>query len=181
MKDTPVLKTQRLTLRPFTLEDVDDVYEWCSSFAVTRFLFWHPHRDKDVTQRLVASWVRKKRNYSWALDAGNEVIGEVQVIKDLPDQGFEIGYSLKEKVWHQGYMTEAVHAVLTYLFSDAGYLYSSEVTDENNLASRKLLEAMGYQFVELKKDIYIAKIDRTICEAVYRLDKEAFLASARKG
>jgi [ribosomal protein S5]-alanine N-acetyltransferase len=175
MKETPILKTSRLTLRPFTLDDVDDAYVWCSSFNVTKYLFWHPHRDKSVTERLVKNWVRKKRNYSWALDDGTRVIGEIQVIKDLPEHGFEVGYSLAEAYWRQGYMKEALAAVLSYLFTNDGCLYSYEETDERNEASRKLLETFGYQLQEIKKDIYIAKIDQRVNEACYRLSKEDYL------
>ena len=179
MKDTPILKTSRLCLRAFTLDDVDDAYVWCSSFAVTQYLFWWPHRDKTVTQRLIVNWVRKKRNYSWALDNGEHVIGEIQVIKDLPDQGFEIGYTLAEAYWRQGYMKEALPVVLDYLFNHDGYRYSYEETDEANLPSRKLLESLGYCLVEVKPNVYVAKIDKSINVACYRLTASSFLARGK--
>ena len=175
MKDTPLLHTDRLVLRGFSLDDVPAVYSWCSDLEATRFLFWYPHRDIGVSERLVKQWIRKKRNYSWALDGGSGAIGELQVIKDLPNQGFSLGYILKREKWHQGYMKEALFEVLRYLFEEEGYLYSYEETDERNLASRKLLEAVGYRYVESKPGIYIAKKDETITEAVYHLDKESFL------
>jgi ribosomal-protein-alanine N-acetyltransferase len=175
MKETPILKTERLTLRPFTLDDVSNVYSWCGSLSTTQYLFWHPHRDESVSQRLVESWIRKKRNYSWAIDDGTGAIGEIQVIKDLPDQGFEIGYILREQSWHQGFMKEALLAVLPYLFVHDNYAYSYEETDERNSASRHLLESVGYRFLSLKNDVYIAKKDVTINEATYRLDKADFL------
>lgn len=175
MKDTPVLHTNRLVLRPFSMHDVPAVYGWCSSLETTRYLFWHPHRDVGVTTRLVENWLRKKRNYSWALDNGGGAIGELQLIKDLPDRGFEIGYILQEESWHQGYMREALVAVLSFLFEEQGYLYSYEETDERNLASRKLLESLGYQLIGNKPGIYIAKKDETITESAYRLTKETFL------
>src|SRR5574344_2105753 len=175
MKDTPVLHTKRLVLRPFSMEDVPAVYGWCSSLTTTQFLFWHPHRDIGVTTRLVENWLRKKRDYSWALDDGKGAIGELQMIKDLPDQGFEIGYILREERGHKGYMKESLLAVLDYLFNHESYLYSIEEADERTLASRKLLESVGYQFVETKPGVYIAKKDETINESVYRLSKETFL------
>ena len=158
------------------MDDVPAVYEWCSSFETTRYLFWHPHRDITVTTRLVENWLKKKRNYSWALDDGQGAIGELQLIKDLPEHGFEIGYILREESWHQGYMKEALYAVLHYLFAEADYAYSEEVTDERNAASRKLLEAVGYHFVCLQENVFISKKNEMITEAVYHLDKADFLA-----
>jgi [ribosomal protein S5]-alanine N-acetyltransferase len=176
MKDTPLLHTDRLVLRGFSLDDVPAVYSWCSDLEVTRFLFWYPHRDIGVSERLVKQWIRKKRNYSWALDDGSGAIGELQVIKDLPNQGFSLGYILKREKWHQGYMKEALYAVLHYLFAEADYAYSEEVTDERNAASRKLLEAVGYHFVCLQENVFISKKNEMITEAVYHLDKAEFLA-----
>jgi ribosomal-protein-alanine N-acetyltransferase len=174
MKETPILKTARLTLRPFAFSDVADVYEWCSSLKTTAYVFWYPHKDIHVTERLVQNWVRKKRNYSWAIDAGQGAIGEVQVIKDLPDQGFEIGYILKESAWQKGYMSEAVQAVLHFLFVEQGYRYSLEEVDERNLASRHVLEKMGYRLLEIKEDVLIEKKADIIDVALYRLDKKDY-------
>jgi ribosomal-protein-alanine N-acetyltransferase len=181
MKETPVLKTERLTLRPFVAADAPQVYAWCSSLTVTRYLFWHPHRDLSVSERLVASWIRKKRNYSWALDDGDGAIGEVQLIKDLPDHGFELGYILLEEKWHQGYMKEALAAVLNYLFLHEDYLYSYEETDAENLASRKLLESFGYRLTAIREHVYIAKKDVFVNVAEYRLDQADFLGKDRQG
>lgn len=175
MKETPILYTKRLTLRPFALSDVTDVYEWCSSLETTAYVFWRPHKDVHVSERLVANWVRKKRNYSWAIDAGQGAIGEVQVIKDLPDQGFEIGYILKESACNQGYMSEAVQTVLHFLFVEQDYRYSLEEVDVRNLASRHVLEKMGYRLLEIKKDVLIEKKADIIDVALYRLDKTDFL------
>lgn len=176
MKETPTLKTARLTLRPFTMDDVDNVYRWCSSWTNTQFLFWYPHRDKSVTERLVKTWIRKKRNYSWALDDGTGAIGEIQVIKDLPNGGFEVGYILLEEKWHQGFMKEALVGVLRYLFLQNPLLFSEEETDSRNVASRHLLESVGYVFTGTKEGVYIAKKNETVTESFYHLSKEDFLA-----
>ncbi len=172
MKETPILTTPRLKLRPFTLDDVDRLYHWCGSFTTTQYLFWYPHRDKSVSERLLKNWLRRKRNYSWAIDDGGGAIGEIQVIKDLPGQGFEIGYILQEESWHQGFMKEALLAVLHFLFNEDHYLYSYEETDARNLASRHLLESVGYEFLGLKENVFISKKNETITLAQYRLKKE---------
>jgi len=177
MKDTPLLHTDRLVLRGFSLDDIVAVYSWCSDFEATRYLFWHPHRDIGVSERLVKQWIRKKRNFSWALDDGSGAIGEIQVIKDLPEEGFSLGYILKREKWHQGYMKEALLGVLHYLFLEGGYRYSEEVTDERNMVSRKLLEAVGYHFVGIKEGVFISKKNETITEAIYHLDKVDFLSA----
>ena len=105
---TPVLKTERLLLRPFTLEDAPAMYRWTSSIKCTEFLFWRPNRSPEDSARILSRWVSKPRNYAWAIDLGGTAIGEINVIKNLPNQGFEIGYILRDDQWGQGYMPVAL-------------------------------------------------------------------------
>ncbi|MCH3909463.1 MAG: GNAT family N-acetyltransferase [Bacilli bacterium] len=181
MKETPTLKSKRLTLRKFRSSDADSLYRWASSLSNAKYLYWHPHRDIEVSKRLLDNWLRKKRNYSWALDDGTEAIGEVQVIKDLPEHGFELGYILLEEKQGQGYMKEALQTVLDYLFLRDGYLYSKEEVNSLNVASRKTLESLGYKFLEEEKNVYIAKIESYIDRCYYTLSKEEYLKHKEQG
>ncbi len=107
MKETPILTTSRLILRPFVLEDAEDVYKWTGSWEVTKYLWWYPNRDLETTRKILHKWIKNQRNYSWAIVRDKQVIGEVQVIKDLPDKGFEFGITSKASAWGKGYMREA--------------------------------------------------------------------------
>lgn len=177
MKETPVLYSNRLILRPFSVTDANDVYEWCSSLNVTKYLFWYPHRDKEVTIRLLKNWERKKRNYSWCLEYQKKAIGEIEVIKDLPEAGFEIGYTLNDRYWRNGFMKEALDCVLRFLFLENNYEYVIAVTDKRNLSSIALLESFGFvlQNEAEGSDYYIAKKDEHIKILAYRFGKELFL------
>jgi [ribosomal protein S5]-alanine N-acetyltransferase len=169
----PPLKTERLTLRAFTEEDAPFVYKWCSSLKCAQYLFWYPHRSLEVTQKIVHKWVRKRRNYSWAIVLNDEPIGEVEIIKDLPEHGFEIGYILRDDMWGHGYMKEALSSVLSYMFS-VGYLSCYAETDERNAASRGLLEKLGFAYEGLEENHLIEKKNEKVNLAKYRLAKEAF-------
>lgn len=162
-------------LRPFVQTDVDNVYAWCSSFKTTQYLFWYPHRDKSVTERLLNQWIKKKRNYFWAIDQGNGALGEIEVIKDLSEKGFECGYILSEASWGKGIMTEAFSRALSFLFDEAGYEYCYEETDARNSASRHLLEALRFQLVETKEHVYVGKKMAYVDKVIYRLDKRDYL------
>lgn len=145
LKRSPSLKTDRLLLRPFKESDIPAVHAWCSSTKVTASLFWLPHRDMATTKRLVKNWMRRQRNYAWALTKDDLAIGEIEAIKDLKDGGVEIGYLLSESEWHKGYMSEALTAVIRYLSQEAGYSYFIAEVDAHNLASTALLSRLGFQ------------------------------------
>ena len=179
MKETPILTTSRLTLRPFVLEDAKGVYEWTGSWEVTKYLWWYPNRDLKTTIKILKKWIRNQRNYSWAIARENEVIGEVQVIKDLPSNGFEFGITSKVSAWGKGYMREASFKAIEYLFSSGLYEYGYAESDARNKRSHHLLEALGFIKTQEKKDVLIAKKNETIDIVCYRLDKANFAAKLK--
>ena len=179
MKETPILTTSRLTLRPFAMEDAEDVYEWTGSWEVTKYLWWYPNRDLETTKKILSKWIRNQRNYSWAIAKENEVIGEIQVIKDLPNKGFEFGITSKVSAWGKGYMREASFKAIEYLFSSDLYEYGYAESDARNERSHHLLEALGFVKIEEKKNVLIAKKNGTIDIVCFRLDKTNFAAKLK--
>jgi len=156
MVETPLLITARLTLRPWITLDAPSVNRWCGSPLCTKYLFWYPHRSLEVTEKIVSKWVRKKRNYSWAIVYDGQAIGEVEVIKNLPHDGVEIGYILRDDFWGQGLMSEALEGVLAHL-REIGKAYCYAETDERNIPSRRLLERLGFQYLGLEEGRFVAK------------------------
>lgn len=50
-KGTQVIKTKRLTLRKFTLNDAQAMFDtWANDERVTRFLTWEPHGSIETTK-----------------------------------------------------------------------------------------------------------------------------------
>ncbi len=68
---TKKLETDRLTLRPFTLEDVDAMYNnWASDPEVTKFLTWPCHEIVEISNAVLTDWVGqygKDDYYQWAI------------------------------------------------------------------------------------------------------------------
>jgi len=169
MKQSPVLSSPRLLLRPMEEEDAEQVYRWAHSKAVTQYLFYLPNRTIEDTRRLVKKWVRKRRNYEWVLTKGGDVFGEIQVVKDLPGGGFEIGYESREDCWGNGYMSEALRMVLNFLFTEGGYSFGYAVTRKENLRSQNLLKKLGFRETgECLRHIEKTGEDLTLVE--FRLD-----------
>ncbi len=132
IKDTTTLNTARLLLRPFKEEDVDDVYEWCSSPLVTKCLFWYAVRDKSCTERILRKWIRKKRHYSWCLGYQGKAIWEIELIKDLDKDSCEIGSTLSSAYWREGFMKEALKEVLHLCLAFFNRLFVIAVVEIKN-------------------------------------------------
>jgi len=57
----------------------------------------------------------------------------------------ELGYVLARKFWRQGYMTEAVRAVVSWAIKDADVYRVWAVCDIENVASARVMEKAGMQ------------------------------------
>jgi ribosomal-protein-alanine N-acetyltransferase len=177
MKKTPTLVSERLVLRPFAEGDGPSIYKWCSSSKVTQFLFWYPHKDEMVSERLLKVWLRKKRHYSWGITLGNDLFGEVEVIKDIQDNECEIGYTLREDMWGKGYAKEALRKVICFLFVSEGYKSINAETDARNERSGFLLYSLGFNKTGENVPFYVSKKDEHIFLNQYLLFPHDFVAS----
>ena len=63
MSKEPILETERLILRRFTLDDADAMYRnWASDDEVTKYLTWPAHSSVDITKMVLADWVESYKN-----------------------------------------------------------------------------------------------------------------------
>lgn len=153
---TPRLETERLLLRPFEIEDVQNVFEgWETDPDVARYMYWESHNDINKT----IEWLNYEINkidapdwYRWAivLKETGELIGTGVIHFDDSYSKYGIGYNLGKKYWGKGYTTEAMKEILTFVKEN---LEISEIIGchaNENPASGKVLEKLGFQY---NKDI----------------------------
>lgn len=149
---TTVLETERLILRRFTLEDAEPMYQnWAHDPEVTKYLTWPPHQDVDVSEEIIDSWVsqyEKGNYYNWAIELKElgEPIGNISVVqRDDRARRAHIGYCLGRGWWHQGIMSEALAAVIDYLFSE-GYLRIDSRHNVANPHSGDVMKKCGMRY-----------------------------------
>jgi len=141
------LTTARLELRPPTLEDAQAVFsEYAQDREVTRYLTWRPHSDLDETRRFLETCVDGWASgsvFTWVitLTGSRNLIGMVA----CRPQGHkaDLGYVLARSSWGNGYMTEAVSAVVDRLLLVPEVYRVWAVCDTANLASARVMEKVG--------------------------------------
>ena len=121
---TKTLTAERLTLRRFTVEDAPAMFgNWCSDPEVTKYVLWEQHRSVEETKTLLTDWCgqyEKPTFYNWGIEWEGQLIGNVSVVGVTRHGQGEIGYCLGSRWWGWGFMTEAVSAVVDYLFEEVG-------------------------------------------------------------
>ena len=117
---TQILKTKRLVLRPFSLDDAQAMYDnWASDPQVTRFMNWSTHESIEVTRTILAEWVPQYQNpsyYHWCITLEGEPVGATAIL-NIQERSMagELGYNIGRKWWRQGITSEAAQAVLADL------------------------------------------------------------------
>ena len=149
-KGTVTVETPRLILRRFTAGDAEAMFRnWTNDADVTKYLTWPPHGTPDVTEAVVASWVNsyeKDSYYHWAItlkENGSEPIGSLLAECDDRIERAHIGYCIGKKWWHRGIMTEALQAVMDFLFDQVGCNRIESRHDANNPNSGKVMAKCG--------------------------------------
>ncbi len=151
---TQYIETERLILRRFELSDAQAMFDnWASDDEVTKYLTWPTHADVSVTEGILGQWVpqyEKDDYYNWAIvlkEHGSQPIGNINVAHWSEDrEAPEIGYCMGRRWWHQGIMTEALAAVLDFLFDRVGVEQITALHDTNNPHSGGVMRKCGMAF-----------------------------------
>lgn len=147
---TQKIETERLILRRFKLEDADDMYRnWASDPEVTRYLTWPVHANVEITRKLLSDWVGLYSDggyFNWVMEykKTGQAIGNISVVKlHETTEAADLGYCLSHSYWGQGLMSEALNAVLNYLFDVVGLNRVAACHDVNNPKSGRVMEKAG--------------------------------------
>lgn len=148
---TPILETMRLVLRPFVLTDVEDMFaNWASDPEVTKFLTWPTHTSVEVSRYVLNDWVphyAETNYYHWAITLDGHAIGSIAVVDHDDRVGkAHIGYCIGRKWWHKGVMSEALQAVMDFLFDEVGYQRLESRHDPRNPHSGGVMRKCGMKY-----------------------------------
>ena len=153
-KGTQTLQTSRLVLRKAVPEDAHPMFQnWASDPEVGKYLTWPPHESVAITQMIIDSWIAaydKEDTYQWMIvpkDTPHSPIGTISVVHQKDSVGkAEIGYCIGRSWWHQGIMTEALQAVIDFLFDEVGMNRIEACHDPRNPNSGLVMKKCGMQY-----------------------------------
>lgn len=154
------IETERLILRPWRQDDLEDLFAYASVEGVGEMAGWCYHKNREESQQILNSFIAHKKTFALELKENGCVIGslgmegfdfEEQEFVASNLQGREIGYVLSKKYWGKGLMPEAVGAVIDYCFDVLRYDFLLCGYFVRNDRSRRVVEKSGFRFV---KDIF---------------------------
>lgn len=148
----PVLKTERLILRAPRPEDLDRCAELLGDYEVAKMLsrVTYPY-DLEQGRAYLALSAERWSNWQEAeelgfqIDCDDRMIGGVSFkkLRETP----EIGYWLGRAYWGKGYMSEAVQAVVAWLFENTDHQLVACEAMTDNPASLGVARKLGFREV----------------------------------
>lgn len=136
-----MLKTKRLILREPRADDLEDTFAIFSDPRAMRFWSTAPHDDPSITQALIdrriAHWAQAQTNFQ--IEFEGRLIGNAGNFHKT-----EVGFMLAPDHWRKGLMTEAMNAIIPYLWDITDHAELTADADPLNAASVGLLESLGF-------------------------------------
>ncbi len=159
-----VFHSERLTLAPFSPDDIDLSFAMFTDPVVLEYT--GGVMSKADIRAKIPDWSKRGGNGCigvWTVSdkETGEKYGSAALLPlpvaeretdyslvapgQMPECDIEIGYYLKHSAWGRGYATEASRRLLRFAFEDGGLHEVVATFDEDNLASRHVLEKVGFR------------------------------------
>lgn len=136
-----MIQTKRLILRAPRMDDLDAMFEVYSDSRAMKYWSTAPHADRSVTAQLLekrlTAWDAAPLNFQIERD-GRYIGNAGNFVKD------EIGFILHPDHWRNGYLSEAMAAVIPHLWQITGHAQLTADADPDNTASIGLLTRFAF-------------------------------------
>jgi RimJ/RimL family protein N-acetyltransferase len=145
-RSIPVLETKRLTLRAPTLKDAKAIALLANDrrIAENTARIPHPYKLADA-ESFIAGANKADGETVFLIVRNGTIMGACGVAVADPNAP-ELGYWLGVPHWGQGFVTEALHAVIDFTFSEFEHSALHAGARVTNPASRRVLEKCGFQW-----------------------------------
>lgn len=153
------IKTERLILRQFTSGDCIELHRICTQPYI---LQWMPDWNCTIEERKGwIKWVGKQYETATketarimlaiTLKSTGELIGMIGIgNKEEVDNEIEITYFISQDFCNQGYMSEAVNAMVEWAFETLNLEYLIAIVELDNYPSQKVVEKCCFTKIDTR-------------------------------
>ncbi|MDP2213666.1 GNAT family N-acetyltransferase [Phenylobacterium sp.] len=152
-----ILETPRLTLREAGAEDAAFVLDLLNAPGFIQGIGDRGVRTLDeargyIETRILSSY-RDHGFGMWVVTPKGEgqAVGLCGLVRREILPHVDLGYAFLERYWGQGYAQEAAGAVLAHARGVFGLATMAAIVNPDNLASRRVLEKIGFRLVDIRQ------------------------------
>ena len=144
----PILETDRLILRPLTIDDAAAVYVWASDELVTKYMPYLTYTKIDDVRKWLESLQSRDdtKNFGFVLKETNLLIGSGDIGYNKEKDEWSFGYNIRYDYWNRGLVTEATKCMMRFAYDHFGAREFSASHAAANTASGRVIEKCGLKF-----------------------------------
>lgn len=168
------LETPRLSLRPFTPSDLEDLARTCA-LPDTRGFAWEGPKDRETVAGELRKWMESYErgfgNLAVVSRDSGELIGHVGI--SSKEGRALLSYTLRRDHWCMGLAPEACREVMRHAFEESEVEEIWTHTRAQNSAWRKMMERLGMTHRETYHDtVHYAATSESFAEAMLKLGRQ---------
>lgn len=171
-----------LKLVPYEPSFLQPFIEWRNQPLSVRHNPLKQMTDDEIAQMLEAegtelSDLKKYESYRWFVDADGQVVGSVSLKNISHSMGYgEIGYGVAESHHGKGIATAAGRLLVEKIFRETNLRKLLAYVHEENIASCRVLEKLGFQEEGLLREHYVI-LGTPVNEILYGLLKQEWIGA----
>lgn len=161
-----IIKTDRLILRKWKIEDAKSMYNYAKDKDVGPIAGWPLHKSIDESKEIINHFINNCP-YCYAICLNNDINNPIGCIElklspsDLAtkEDECELGYWLGKPFWGLGYMPEACKALIDYAFNVLNFnIVWCGYYDGNN-KSKRVQEKLGFIYHHTTNDLLVKALN----------------------
>jgi len=158
--DFPELYTDRLKLRKIQVEDIPLLVKYANNKKVSDYILNipYPYQEYDAVFRIsyVQQGFKANARYVFAivLKETGEFVGEISLHLDNQKNMAQLAYWIGESLWNNGFVTEAIKAILKFGFENLNLDLIYATCEEDNTASMRVLQKNGISNTGISGSVY---------------------------
>lgn len=182
----PIIKTERLVLRPWRETDADSLYEYAKDPAVGPIAGWQPHTSVEDSLSVILNVLNGSECYAICEKENNRAIGSIELrlnghtdMTDKDDE-CELGYWLGKPFWGRGYMPEAANGILRRAFEKLGMTRVWCGYYEGNIKSKRVQEKLGFVYHHTCDNVPVPLMNEVRVGHTNVMNREKWFETQRK-
>ena len=171
------LETKRLILRPWRLEDAEELYKYASDPDVGLPAGWQPPTSVENSREIIKHVLSAPETYAVCLKEDGKAIGSVGFHRnDLAEKEdeYELGYWIGKPFWGQGLIPEASREMLRHAFEELGLSRIWCGYYDGNVKSRRVQEKLGFVYHHTTEGIEVSLVGEVRTGHVMLMTKETW-------
>ena len=158
------IRTERLLLRPLTVNDIETIWPYVSNPEIPKYMSWDAHMDRTETQKFlerIQEDMANGKSILWAIFLKEKFCGIISIIsiirrhRSLTYDKAELAYWLAPEYQKQGIMTEAGKAVITFAFKQLGFHRLTVSHIPENKASENLIRKWEFRYIGEEREAFM--------------------------